>query len=222
MISEVMAAGRIKEQRILPLFYNDNEAVCKSITSALYLGGIRVIEFTNRGTEALPVFKTLIELRNHSMPDLLIGAGTIKTSDEANAFINAGADFLISPVFDNGVSDAAYINKVLWIPGCMTPAEIHLAEKAGYKLVKLFPGNLLKPDFVSAIKPLFGGIDFLVTGGVDVTEESLRSWYNAGVVSVGLGSKFITNAIVHSGNFAQLTKNANEVLKIVKNNSLPL
>jgi 2-dehydro-3-deoxyphosphogluconate aldolase/(4S)-4-hydroxy-2-oxoglutarate aldolase len=149
------------------------------------------------------------------MKGLLLGIGTIKTADEAKAFIDAGADFLVSPVFDNGVCDVAYMNKLLWIPGCMTPTEIHVSQQAGCQLVKLFPGNVLGPGFVEAILPLFNKMSFVVTGGVDTTEESIRSWFKAGVAGVGLGSKLINKQVLEKGAYSELTQKTKEVLAIV-------
>ena len=158
METEQFVINKIQEQCVVPLFYHDDAATCIAITKTLYNAGLRLIEFTNRGAAALNNFKALIAERNANMPGLLLGAGTIKTDNAANDFIEAGADFLVSPVFDSSVCDTAYMQKILWIPSCMTPTEIHAAEQAGCKLVKLFPGNLLQPGFVSAVKELFPGM----------------------------------------------------------------
>lgn len=215
MITEQTALQTIKEQGLLPLFYHDEIEVCLAVTTALYKAGVRAIEFTNRGKNALENFKQLIAAREKQMPGLLLAVGTIKTGDEANKFINAGADFLVSPVFDKDVCDAAYLNKVLWIPGCMTPTEIHTAQQAGCKLVKLFPGNLLGPSFVEAIQPLFTGIDYMVTGGVDTTAENINAWFNAGVTAVGMGSKLISKKILETKAYDQLSNETAKVLQLI-------
>ena len=104
----------------------------------------------------------------------------------------------------------------MWIPGCTTPTEIHVAQQAGCKLIKLFPGNVLGPGFVEAIMPLFRGIDFTITGGVEATEENLRAWFNAGVKVVGMGSKLITKDILKNGDYEGLKAKTKEVLSIIK------
>lgn len=200
---------------LLPLFYHDDITVCKNIVQALYNGGVRCIEFTNRGKNALINFTQLIDVKK-DFPGLLFGIGTIKTSEQATAFINAGADFLVSPIFDTAVADIAYMQKIAWIPGCMTPTEIHIAQQAGCKLIKLFPGNVLGPGYVEAIMPLFSGIRFVVTGGVDITKESLEKWIKSGVEGVGLGSKLITSAILTNGEYEQLTTTTSSVVNIMK------
>lgn len=205
-------SAHILSATIIPLFYEANEQVAEEMVKALYNGGVRTIEFTNRGTNALPVFKQLQALKS-TLPGLLLGIGTIKNAEDAKNYIDSGADFLISPVFDDAVADIAYLNKILWIPGCMTPTEIHVAQSAGCNIIKLFPGNLLGTGFIEAIKPLFSGIHFLVTGGVDATSENIAQWLHAGASGVGLGSKLITKEILAEKNYLQLTETTQQLLK---------
>jgi 2-dehydro-3-deoxyphosphogluconate aldolase/(4S)-4-hydroxy-2-oxoglutarate aldolase len=206
----------IYKEGLLPLFYHDDVEVCKQVVRSLYNAGVRIVEFTNRGKNALENFSVLIKERDTSMPGLMMGIGTIKSSEDASKFIDAGADVLISPTFNNGVSDVAYMNKVLWIPGCMTPTEIQVAENAGCTLIKLFPGNVLGPSFVQAIKPLFQNLKFVVTGGVETSKENLSSWFKSGVAGVGMGSKLITDKILADKDYNTLTSSTKEVLHIIQ------
>ncbi|MCR6722380.1 MAG: bifunctional 4-hydroxy-2-oxoglutarate aldolase/2-dehydro-3-deoxy-phosphogluconate aldolase [Chitinophagaceae bacterium] len=211
----------INEQGILPLFYHDDAELCKDIVRVLYECGIRVIEFTNRGENALANFRQLLSLKEDGLPDLKIAVGTIRTAEQADDFIAAGADMLISPVFDADIADRAYLHKKLWIPGCMTPTEIHVAQKAGCNLVKLFPGNVLGPGFVSGVRELFPGLNMMPTGGVEVEEKNIRGWFDAGVCAVGLGSKLISKDLLAKRDFDKLrslTKEAIELVKRVRNN----
>lgn len=216
MEREDIVIEQIQKQGVLPLFYHPDTQLCIDVVKALYAGGIRSIEFTNRGAAALDNFKALVNEKKTSMPDLLLGIGTIRNAQQAEAFIEAGADFVISPFFDATVCDAAYMNKILWIPGCMTPTEIHVAQNAGCKLVKLFPGNVLQPGFVSAVKELFPGMLFMPTGGVEPTKESLQSWYSAGVCAVGMGSKLLTKQLLDQKNYNGLQEQTKKLLALVK------
>jgi 2-dehydro-3-deoxyphosphogluconate aldolase/(4S)-4-hydroxy-2-oxoglutarate aldolase len=216
MESNQQLIRQISEQGLLPLFYHADSAVCTDVVRALYGAGIRVVEFTNRGAQALENLKQLHQLRLQELPDLIIGAGTITTADQANRFLDAGADFLVSPVFDNDVCDVAYLRKVLWIPGCMTPTEIHVAESAGCRFVKLFPGNVLGFGFVSAIKELFPGMSFMPTGGVEVSRDNLKSWFDAGVCAVGLGSKLISKQLLDDKGFDAIERKTKEALEILR------
>jgi 2-dehydro-3-deoxyphosphogluconate aldolase / (4S)-4-hydroxy-2-oxoglutarate aldolase len=206
----------IKKQKILPLFYHDDADVCIGVTNALYKAGVRMIEFTNRGPMALQNFNTLVAVRNETMPDLLLAVGTIRTATQALSFINAGADFLISPMFDGEVCELTKQQNKLWIPGCMTPTEIHKAEIAGCTLVKLFPGSVLTPKFVSGIKDIFPAVNFIVTGGVDATKESIESWLRAGACAVGMGSKLIGSELTNAKNYTAIEDIVRNVLTIIK------
>jgi 2-dehydro-3-deoxyphosphogluconate aldolase/(4S)-4-hydroxy-2-oxoglutarate aldolase len=215
MMTEDQMKAYVKKVKLLPLFYHDDITVCKEIIKALYAAGIRCIEFTNRGPKALENFKLLLAHRATNYPDLVLAIGTIQHQKEAEAFIEAGADFLISPFFDQSIADVAYLHKKLWIPGCMTSTEIHQAELAGCDLIKLFPGNVLGPGFVTAIKPLFPSLSFLVTGGVDTSKENLTAWFKAGVVGVGMGSKLMSEEVVASKNYAAIETQTAKALAII-------
>ncbi|RYY57566.1 MAG: bifunctional 4-hydroxy-2-oxoglutarate aldolase/2-dehydro-3-deoxy-phosphogluconate aldolase [Chitinophagaceae bacterium] len=207
--------AQVKEQGILPLFYHNDPVVCVEVVKALYKAGVRVIEFTNRGEAALDNFRVLAALKSE-LEGLVIAVGTIRTAEQARRFIDAGADFLISPVFDADVADIAYINKVLWIPGCMTPTEVHEAGKAGCRLVKVFPGNVVGPAFVSGVRELFPEIEFMPTGGVEIEKENMFAWFNAGVCAVGLGSKLVTKAILENREYFRITDLTEKALDLVK------
>jgi 2-dehydro-3-deoxyphosphogluconate aldolase/(4S)-4-hydroxy-2-oxoglutarate aldolase len=213
MHSSDSVKGHILNEKLIPLFYEDDVDVCIQVVNALYKGGVRTIEFTHRGSKALDNFKTLVS-QKENLPGLMLGIGTIKNTNDAEAYIQAGADFLISPVFDSAVADIAYLHKILWIPGCMTPTEIHVAQQAGCDLVKLFPGNVLGPGFIEAIRPLFKDVHFLVTGGVDATEESITKWLKAGAAGVGLGSKLITKEALQQKEFDKISTKINNLLSI--------
>jgi 2-dehydro-3-deoxyphosphogluconate aldolase/(4S)-4-hydroxy-2-oxoglutarate aldolase len=207
---------QIKKQGILPLFYHKEPEVCLSVVATLYDAGIRVIEFTNRGEQAMANFKKLVAERNSKMKDLLLAVGTIRTPDDATGFMKAGADLLISPFFDADVADEAYLAKTLWIPGCMTPTEIHVAENAGCRLVKLFPGNVLGPSFVTGIRELFPSMEFMPTGGVEIDKENLKQWFDAGVCAVGLGSKLISKHYLEKKDYKAIGILTTEALSIIQ------
>lgn len=216
MSQQKIIIQQVKQQRLMPLFYHSDLQVCIGVVKALYKAGIRCIEFTNRGEAAKANFNALIAARKESMPDLFLAVGTIRTVEQAKDFMDAGADFLISPVFDAAICKLAQSKKVWWIPGCMTPTEIHVAEHAGCNFVKLFPGNLLGPAFVSGIKVLFPHVSFMPTGGVEPNRENLQAWFDAGVTAVGMGSTLITKKLIEENNFSAIENNTREVLETIK------
>ncbi|MEY4629723.1 MAG: hypothetical protein RLZZ595_2049 [Bacteroidota bacterium] len=204
MSSPVATLEILKAQRILPLYYHADAAVCAGVVKALYHVGIRMVEFTNRGDHALARFTELQSLCEQSFPGMHLAVGTISTKADAENFIKAGAKVLISPFWDDNVFAVAKSAGVLWVPGCMTPTEIYRAVDAGLNIIKLFPGNVLGTGFVEAVRPIFPAIHFIVTGGVDATSESVGAWLKSGVVAAGLGSKLITTEIMSKHQFDEL------------------
>ena len=205
----------IIKQGVLPLYYSSDEAISIEVIKAIYKAGIRAVEYTHRGEPAFNNFKKMVKVRDAEMPDLLLGIGTIKNLKQAEDYINAGADFLISPGFVPDVAAHCVANNIFYAPGCMTPTEIIAAENAGVTFIKLFPGNMLGPEFVSAIKDIFPKLLFMPTGGVDTTKENIKSWFKAGVCAVGMGSKLISKKLMEVKDYATIESETKKVLEIV-------
>jgi len=208
-------ADSIVAQGMLPLYFNASEEISIAVLKAIYKAGVKAVEYTNRGEAAFKNFKKLIEIRNSEMPGLLLGIGTVKDLQTAKNYIEAGADFLVSPGFVKEVADYAVSNDIFYAPGCMTPTEIIAAENAGIKFIKLFPGNMLGPEFLSGIKDIFPNLLFMPTGGVDTTKENIEGWFKAGVCAVGMGSKLISKKIMEQGDYATIEKTTKEVFEII-------
>ncbi len=206
----------IIDQGMLPLFFHPDEQKSIAITQTVYKAGVRVIEYTNRGKEALVNFKKLKEEALKSMPDLILGIGTIKNPEEAQDFIDAGADFIVCPIVTPEVAEVVNKAGLLWIPGCMTPTEISIAQKHGAGLIKIFPANILGREFISSIKDLFSGQLFMPTGGVDLSKENISGWFKAGVCAVGMGSKLISKDIMNGEKYDVLEQNTKDVLALIK------
>ena len=214
MYKKEQALQLILQQKLVPLYFHPNAGTSQSILEALYAGGMRVVEYTNRGEQALENFRLLQQIKR-TMPGMMLGIGTIKSSSDALKFIDAGADFIVAPTTNLDVGQKALAAGLLWIPGCMTPTEIGTAEAAGAPLVKLFPGNLLGPSFVVAVRELFPRMHFMPTGGVEAEKKNLKKWFEAGVSAVGMGSKLITKEMIAENNFKALKKSAAEALDLV-------
>jgi len=215
-----MASGKqvtevIIQQGMLPLYFNADETVSVEVLRAVYKAGVKAIEYTNRGEAALKNFKKLVEVRNAEMPGLLMGVGTIKNLQQAEDYLKAGADFLVSPGFVAEVANHAVSKDIFYAPGCMTPSEIIAAENAGIKFIKLFPGNMLGPEFLSGIKDIFPKLLFMPTGGVDTTKENIEGWFKAGVCAVGMGSKLISKKLMEQKDYATIEKMTKEVLELI-------
>lgn len=205
----------IIQQGMLPLYFNADETVSVEVLRAVYKAGVKAIEYTNRGEAALRNFTKLVQVRDVEMQGLLMGVGTIKNLQQAKDYVKAGADFLVSPGFVPEVAKYAVDNDMFYAPGCMTPTEIIAAENAGIGFIKLFPGNLLGPDFLSGIKDIFPKLLFMPTGGVDTTKENIEGWFKAGVSAVGMGSKLISKKLMEAKDYATIEKSTREVLELI-------
>lgn len=182
---------KIKDQKIVPLFYNESYEASKNIVKALYEAGICVIEYTNRGHQALENFTKLKEISHIEFPDLLLGIGTVKNIKEMDDYAHAKADFIITPVISEALVKHALEKNILLIPGCFTPSDINIAYQIGLKLVKIFPADALGKNYIKSIQPVFPGVNFMSTGGINADYKDITEWLNGGAIAVGLGSSLI-------------------------------
>ena len=205
----------IIQQGMLPLYFNSSNEVSLDVLKGIYRAGVKAVEYTNRGDAALANFKKMVALRNAEMPGLLLGVGTIKNMQHATDYMAAGADFLVSPGFVPEVAAYCVSNDIFYAPGCMTPSEIIAAENAGIKFIKLFPGNMLGPEFLTTIKDIFPKLLFMPTGGVDTTKENIEGWFKAGVCAVGMGSKLISKKLMEAKDYGTIESETKKVLELI-------
>ncbi|KAA3437021.1 bifunctional 4-hydroxy-2-oxoglutarate aldolase/2-dehydro-3-deoxy-phosphogluconate aldolase [Rufibacter hautae] len=215
MPTKETALKAIVDQGLLPLFFYESPEISLEIIRTLYKAGVRTLEYTNRGPAALENF-TFLKNELKSYEDLHLGIGTIKTVQQANDFLKAGADYVVAPIVDPQVGNLVHEAGLLWIPGCFTPTEIHVAQQAQAALIKIFPANIVGPAFVSSIKELFPGQLFIPTGGVNLEEASFRTWFKAGVCAVGMGSKLISKDILANRQFDQLHDLTTQALELAQ------
>jgi 2-dehydro-3-deoxyphosphogluconate aldolase/(4S)-4-hydroxy-2-oxoglutarate aldolase len=215
MSKKVELLKLIPEQGILPLYFNKDEETSIELLKALYSAGIRAVEYTNRGEAALANFKAMRKVVDSELKGMYLGIGTIKDGKMAQTFIDAGADYIICPGLVESVAEVADKYDLLWVPGCMTPSEIIKAETLGAKMVKLFPGNILGPGFMSAIKELFPNLLFMPTGGVELDKANIEAWFKSGVCAVGMGSKLVSKDVMENKKYAELIASTKEALAII-------
>jgi len=205
----------IIKQGMLPLFFYEDPEVSLEVVRTLYRAGVRVMEYTNRAKEAFENYKILKAAQKSEMPDLYLGVGTIKTEEDAIIYLKAGADFVVAPTVNAAVGEIVNQVSGLWIPGCMTPTEIHLAREHGAALIKIFPANVLGPGFITAVSDVFRGQLFMPTGGVELNKENISGWFRSGVCAVGMGSKLITREILENKSYEKLYTDTVNALQLV-------
>jgi 2-dehydro-3-deoxyphosphogluconate aldolase/(4S)-4-hydroxy-2-oxoglutarate aldolase len=212
--SEVTA--KAEATGMIPVFYHADIEICKAVLRACYNGGVRLFEFTNRGDFAHELFGELVKFAAKEMPDLILGAGTIMDAASATLFIQNGANFIVSPIVKEETAKVCNRRKVAWLPGCATLTEISLAEELGADIVKIFPGFVLGPKFVSAAKGPFPWVKLMPTGGVEPTKESLTEWFKAGVTCVGIGSQLFPAKVLAEQNYRHIEDTCQMVMSIIQ------
>ncbi|MEV6842922.1 bifunctional 4-hydroxy-2-oxoglutarate aldolase/2-dehydro-3-deoxy-phosphogluconate aldolase [Actinoplanes sp. NPDC051411] len=177
-----------------------------AVADVLVGAGVTALEVTLTSQGAIDA---LAGLRRQLPATVAVGAGTVLTADEAKASIDAGAEFLVSPVLDAGLVAAS---SVPFYPGTFTPTEIYGAMRAGAPLVKLFPAGNLGPGYLKDVRGPLPGARIMPTGGIKI--EDVADWLTAGAVAVGLGSPLIGDAAA-GGDLKKLAARARQAVSAV-------
>ncbi|MBT9393455.1 bifunctional 4-hydroxy-2-oxoglutarate aldolase/2-dehydro-3-deoxy-phosphogluconate aldolase [Hymenobacter sp. NST-14] len=205
------ALTQARQHPLIPVFYHAQEDYARRVLAACYAAGVRLFEFTNRGPEAPAIFERLQRFVEADFPDLLLGAGTIFTAEEAGRFIEAGADFIIQPITSPDVAAVCRSYDLAWLPGAQTLNEVYEAHRLGATLVKLFPSAYLTPEYLRILRGPLPQVPLIVTGGIQPTVESLRAWQQAGATCVGLDAR-----LLDTDEPARLTAQVTELLAAVR------
>ncbi|MBG8554178.1 beta/alpha barrel domain-containing protein [Hymenobacter guriensis] len=176
---------------LIPVFYHAQEDYARRVLAASYAAGVRLFEFTNRGNDAHAIFTRLQRFVEADYPDLLLGAGTIFTPEEAGRFIESGADFIIQPVCSPDVAAVCRSYDLAWLPGAQTLNEVYEAHRLGATIVKLFPSAYLTPAYLQILRGPLPHLPLMATGGIQPTVESLREWKQAGATCVGIDARLL-------------------------------
>lgn len=215
--TRIQVALQMKESGIIPVFYNPDKEVCLSVIKACYEGGLRLFEFTNRGDFAHELFSDLNKTVIKEMPEMIMGTGSVVDAGTASLYIQLGSNFIVSPVLKEEMALVCNRRKILWSPGCGSVTEISRAEELGAEVVKIFPAPCVGgPEFVKTVRGPQPWTNIMPTGGVDPTEESLKTWFDAGVYCVGMGSNLITPGILKNKDWKLLKENVLALVTIYK------
>ena len=184
----------------------------KKVIEALALGGVSVAEVTMTVPNAIELIKQITQELNEG---IIVGVGSVLNADVAKQAIEAGAKYVVSPIFKKEIIDAAHAYDVPAMPGCFTPTEILTAYEYGADVVKVFPADVLGMAFFKGILAPMPHLKLMPTGGVTLTNAG--DWIKAGAVAVGIGSALLEKEAIDSENYSKLTENAKLITQSINN-----
>ncbi len=202
---------KLRESIVVPVVVLDRAEDAVPTAKALLAGGVGVMEITFRTAAAPDAIAEVAE----NCPDMLVGAGTVLNLEQCKLAIEKGAEFIVSPGFDDEVVAYCVENDIAVVPGCVTPTEIMAALKRGLKVVKFFPANVY--GGLSAMKNLaapFGGVKFLPTGGVNTA--NIKEYFDAPFIHAVGGSWICPKSDISAGNFDKITALCKEARNAAK------
>lgn len=215
--NRIVVYTKMIETGIIPVFYHANLETSKQVIKACYEGGIRVFEFTNRGDFAHEIFGELNKWIAKECPEMILGVGSIVDAGTASLFLQLGANFIVGPLLNPDIFKVCNRRQVAYIPGCGSVSEIGFAQELGAEIVKIFPaGNVGGPSFIKNMKAPMPWSQIMATGAVEPTEENLRSWFDAGVACVGMGSKLFPNDAINSKDWDKITQICRETFDVMR------
>ena len=200
---------RLRAVPVVPLIQPDDPRVAVKTAQALVDGGLTIVEVVLRSEEA---FQCLREITD-SVPDAISGAGTVLNAEQAQAAVQAGARFIVSPGLDDGVVEVARKNKLPVYPGVATATELQRARNMGLRTVKFFPASLAGgPAMLKALSLVFRDMSFMPTGGVSAAN---LADYLAVPSVIACGGTWLTpKTEIDKSNFDAVTELAREAASI--------
>ena len=182
------------------------------VAEAIHRGGVSAIEITTTVPNAIVVIE---EVSREMGDEVLVGVGTVLDAETARRAVEAGARYVVSPIFKSEIIDEAHRQGVPAMPGCFTPTECYTAQAYGADVIKVFPADVLGIAFFKAVKAPLPQLRLMPTGGVTLTNAG--DWLKAGACAVGVGSALLDKAAIERGDFNKLTENARTLRQSIQN-----
>lgn len=207
ILKRVNILQRLESAGVIAVVRGKTKEEAIKASHAIVKGGMYGLELTFTVPQADEVIRELAEVYK-DRPEVVIGAGTVLDAVTARLAIMAGADYIVSPSFDKATAEICNLYQIPYLPGCMTITEMKEALKSGVDIIKLFPGSAYGPSIISAFKAPMPQLNIMPTGGVSL--DNMAEWFNAGVITVGVGGNLLAPAAV--GDFDKVTEVAAEYM----------
>lgn len=215
-VSKKEVITKIKASGIVPVFYHPDMDVLLRAVSLSYQCGIRVFEFMHqRDNKGLRFFEHLAG-RQHEFPELIFGVGTVLDATMTERYIRAGAQYISSPFLRPDMGQVCDTNKVLWMPGCSTAAEIERSKELGATAINVLPGNVLGFEFITPIARQHPDMHLIPSGIADLRENILSKWFEAGVLGIKLGAQIFTKERIAAKDWSGIEGSLMTLLKNIK------
>lgn len=207
--------GQIEEKiaqiGVVPVVVPEDEKDAAPLAKALIMGGLPCAEVTFRTAAA----EASIRIMSEKYPEMLVGAGTVLTTEQADKAVEAGARFIVSPGFDPEVVDYCLDRAIPVFPGCITPSEVVQAVKRGMTVVKFFPAEQFGGvDTIKALAAPYMDIKFMPTGGINT--KNLKEYLKCSKIIACGGSWMVKADLILSGDFDKIRELTEEAARMVK------
>ena len=205
--SRAEAVEEVEKLGVVAIIRMPDPAALRAVVDALAEGGVRALEVTMTVPRAI---EAIAEIAPTLPAGFLFGAGTVLDAATVHRAVDAGAQFIVSPVFRREVINAAHEKGVPVMPGCFTPTEILEAWDMGADLVKVFPATSVGPGYLKDIRGPLPQVKLMPTGGVTI--DNAGDWLRAGAVAVGVGSALVDTKAIAAKQFNVIADNARRIV----------
>jgi len=193
-------AAAIGERKVIAVIRVPDASIAVEAALAAAEGGITVIEIP----ATVPEFEKAIAQLTRQR-DIIVGAATLLKASDAQAAVDAGASFLVSPVFVEDVWDVTLETEVLYLPGAATPSEVFTLLDAGFEMVKVFPAaHLGGPKYIQSLLDVMPGAQLVPTGGVSTS--NIREYFRAGAFAVGVGGSLLPKELLQARDYEAVSR----------------
>lgn len=202
---------KIQSMGVVPVVVLADAKDAAPLAKALCEGGLPCAEVTFR-TEAA---EESIRIMTAQYPKMLVGAGTVVSTEQVERAVKAGAKFIVSPGFDGEVVDYCIEKNIPVFPGCVTPSEIMQAVKRNLKIVKFFPAEQYGGvDTIKALAAPYAGIKFMPTGGINI--KNLENYLSCDKIVACGGSWMVKGELIKAGEFEKIKSLVKEAVRLVE------